>query len=128
LRKRYARNPTLQIRNNSDFTHECISLSLNRDSSKCPKDLGPLGEVIKLGIDVHIEKYVVVMNEIIRGQALWFVVVVHSSACLLHVDFFKRLHDDKAFAFELHWDAFAAAAAEEGFERDVFAELWLQVT
>ncbi len=37
MRKRYARNPTLQIRNNSDFTHECISLSLNRDSSKCPK-------------------------------------------------------------------------------------------
>jgi len=45
----------------------------------------------------------------------------------LHIDFLKRLHDDEAFALELDLDAFAAAAAEEGFEGDVFLKRGLQI-
>ena len=53
---------------------------------------------------------------------------INRSLTRLQVDFFEGLDDDEAFAFEFHLDAFAAAAAQEGFEGDVLFEIGLQVS
>ena len=50
------------------------------------------------------------------------------SACVLKIDFFEWLHDDKTIAIKLHLDGFTASTTKECFEGHISPQVWLKAT